>query len=264
MEGWIKDHRRELNSDIWSMPPIYHRVWQYIKYMANHEDNTIPMRDGSKLDIKKGQHLTSVRTIARKVGWYERGIFKEPNPKTIQSVLDWLEKSNMIYTNKSNRKYTLITVVNWAFYQADDNIKVTESNGVEVTERQQTADINNNDKNDKKKNKTLCHVEIISLLNEKAETNFKPTTKKTKELINARLSEGFTFEDLKTVVEYCCREWKGKTFNNGQPGDNYLRPSTLFNNKFEDRLNLAKKGSSNKKAKTNKFVDFENLEGENE
>ncbi|MEK4132018.1 hypothetical protein NYE67_20600 [Solibacillus sp. FSL W8-0474] len=149
MQGWIKDFRQELDSDIWAMPPIYHRVWQYIKYMANHNDNTIPMRDGSKLEIKRGQHLTSVRTIAGKVGWYERGIYKEPNPKTIQSVLDWLEQSNMIYTDKSNRKYTLITVVNWDIYQGDDIVKVTESNSGEVTKKKQSADINKNEKNEK-------------------------------------------------------------------------------------------------------------------
>jgi DnaD/phage-associated family protein len=147
MKGWIKDHRQELESDIWAMPPLYHRVWQYIKYMANHEDNEIPMRDGSKMLIEKGQHLTSVRTIAQKVGWYERGIFKEPNPKTVQEVLNWLVKSNMIYTDKSNRKYTLVTVVNWGIYQGSEVDKVTESNNAEVTKKKQSMDINKNEEN---------------------------------------------------------------------------------------------------------------------
>lgn len=147
MKGYVKDYRKELNSDIWSMPPLYHRVWQYLKYMVNHKANKIPMNDGSFLNIKPGQHLTSIRNIAREVGWYERGIFKSPNPKTISSILDWLEKQSMIKIDRGegNRQYTLITLINWESYQSNDD----ESNS-EVTVSKQSADINKNDKNDKK------------------------------------------------------------------------------------------------------------------
>lgn len=148
MQGYIKDYRQELDSDIWAMPPLYHRIWQYLKYMANHKDNSIPMRDGSKILIKEGQHLTSIRQIAKNVAWYERGIEKIPNPKTVKEVLSWLESSNMILTDKSNRKYTLITIVNYGFYQGNDTDKVTESNTLKVTVSKQTTDINKNDKKD--------------------------------------------------------------------------------------------------------------------
>src|SRR5690606_30303915 len=69
--GWIKDYRQELNSDIWMMPPLYHRVWQWLKYQVNHEDQFIPLRNGSKVKVSKGQHMTSIRQIAQGVGWYE-------------------------------------------------------------------------------------------------------------------------------------------------------------------------------------------------
>jgi hypothetical protein len=125
MQGYIKDHRKELSSDIWLMPPLYHRVWQWLKYQVNHNDAEIPMSDGTKLRIRKGQHLTSVRKIARGIGWYERGIWEEPNPKTIDSVLKWLKNNNMITISKGrgNRQYTLITILNWEVYQ------VTEEQG---------------------------------------------------------------------------------------------------------------------------------------
>jgi predicted RNA-binding protein with RPS1 domain len=122
MQGYIKDHRKELNSDIWLMPPLYHRVWQWLKYRANHNDALIPMSDGTKLGIKKGQHLTSVRKIARGVGYYTNGLWEEPNPKTIQNILKWLVKNNMITIQNGNkdRQYTLITILNWESYQADE------------------------------------------------------------------------------------------------------------------------------------------------
>lgn len=147
LQGWIKDYRKELNSDIWMMPPLYHRVWQYLKYMANHEDKEIPLRDGSKFLIKKGQHLTSIRQIAQGVGWNEGRKWREPNPKTISSILKWLESQNMISINrgKGNRQYTLITIVNWEIYQHSERVRVTVNGEV----GKQSVDINKNDKNEK-------------------------------------------------------------------------------------------------------------------
>ncbi|MER2111138.1 MAG: phage replisome organizer N-terminal domain-containing protein [Solibacillus isronensis] len=82
--------------------------------------------------------------------------------------------------------------------------------------------------------------EIIDFLNQKADTNFRHSANKNRDLIKARFNEGFTLDDFKTVIEYCCKEWKGVTFTNGKLGDEYLQPSTLFNNKFDERLNKAK------------------------
>ncbi|MGG3480610.1 hypothetical protein ABES21_24345 [Peribacillus frigoritolerans] len=146
MQGYIKDFRKELDSSIWMMPPLYHRVWQYLKYQANHQDKKIPMKDGTFLTIRVGQHLTSVRTIAHNVGWYEGAVYKEPNPKTISSILAWLEKQSMIKINrgKGNRQYTLISLINWDLYQ----VKELEGNS-EGTVKKQLMDINKNEKNDK-------------------------------------------------------------------------------------------------------------------
>lgn len=128
MQGYIKDHRKELNSDIWQMPPLYHRVWQWLKYQVNHNDVEIPMADGTKLMIRKGQHLTSVRKIARGVGYYQKGVWEEPNPKSINHILSWMVKSNMITISrgKDNRQYTLITVLNWDTYQMLEEQKPEE------------------------------------------------------------------------------------------------------------------------------------------
>lgn len=157
--GWIKNYRKELKSDVWAMPPIYARVWQLLKLSVNFEEKKVPMRDGSFMVIKPGQHLTSVRTIANSVGWYERGLWKEPNPKTIQDVLEWLEKQNMITLDhgKGNRKFTLITLVNWDIYQRENDCEETETvdqGNNEESDNEQMMDINNkynNANNDKEK-----------------------------------------------------------------------------------------------------------------
>lgn len=73
--------------------------------------------------------------------------------------------------------------------------------------------------------------EIISYLNEKADTHYKSNNKQTRKHINARLNEGFTVNDFKTVIDKKCNEWLGTEY------EKYLRPDTLFAGKFESYLN---------------------------
>ncbi|MDQ0150063.1 conserved phage C-terminal domain-containing protein [Eubacterium multiforme] len=74
--------------------------------------------------------------------------------------------------------------------------------------------------------------EIIEYLNLKANTRYKANSKKTKGLINARLKEKYTVEDFKIVIDKKVNEW----INNPKMSK-YLRPETLFGNKFEGYLN---------------------------
>lgn len=74
-------------------------------------------------------------------------------------------------------------------------------------------------------------TEIINYLNEKAGTGYRAGTEDTRKHIRARLSEGFTVEDFKTVIDKKVKEWKGTKM------EEYLRPMTLFSTKFESYLN---------------------------
>lgn len=79
--------------------------------------------------------------------------------------------------------------------------------------------------------------EIVDYLNEKISSHYSYKTQKTKLHINARLNEGFTLNDFKTVIDKKVSEWQGTEF------EKYLRPETLFGTKFENYLlsNTAKK-----------------------
>ena len=75
-------------------------------------------------------------------------------------------------------------------------------------------------------------AEIVNYLNLKANTKYKSSSNKTKDLIKARFNEGFNFEDFKIVIDKKTTEWlKDKKMSI------YLRPETLFSNKFEGYLN---------------------------
>ena len=75
------------------------------------------------------------------------------------------------------------------------------------------------------------YTRICSRLNEKAGTNYRPTSKATQRHINARLAEGFTVDDFLKVIDVKCAEWAGTDMGK------YLRPETLFGSKFENYLN---------------------------
>lgn len=76
------------------------------------------------------------------------------------------------------------------------------------------------------------YVEIVDYLNAKAGTRYKASTSSTRKHIKARLDEGFTINDFKTVIDKKCSEWLSNS-----KMEQYLRPETLFGTKFEGYLN---------------------------
>lgn len=73
---------------------------------------------------------------------------------------------------------------------------------------------------------------IVEYLNEKLDAHYKPNGKKIKDLVRARMNEGYTVEDFKTVIDK-----KFKSWGNDAKMSLYLRPSTLFGTRFGEYLN---------------------------
>lgn len=121
------------------------------------------------------------------------------------------------------------------------NIEVTKSN-------------DNKEKDKEEEKDKEIYKEIISYLNTKLNSNYKHTTKSTKDSIKARLNEGYNFEDFKTVIDKQYSKWINTDM------EQYLRPITLFSNKFESYLNAPeKKGVSNgntKRTDGSEFAEF--------
>lgn len=83
----------------------------------------------------------------------------------------------------------------------------------------------------KEREDNIPYSEIINILNSICETKFKASSDKTKTLIKARIHEGFTVDDFKTVITKKHKEWYNTEWAK------YLRPETLFGTKFESYLN---------------------------
>lgn len=123
------------------------------------------------------------------------------------------------------------------------------------------ADFNNSQESNTYKNTSKktenkdIYIAILSRLNERAGTAYRPSSKATQGHINARLAEGYTVEDFFSVIDKKCAEWKGGEM------EKYLRPETLFGSKFENYLNApaTQKRGANGIAVNNQPSDLDGL-----
>jgi uncharacterized phage protein (TIGR02220 family) len=107
------------------------------------------------------------------------------------------------------------------------------------------------------KKQNIPYKEIVKYLNSRTGSQYKSTTNKTQKLIKARWNEGFRLEDFETVIDKKCVEWMGD-----EEMEKYLRPPTLFSNKFESYLNqlsVANGKNNSKMSKVQKL--YEEAEG---
>lgn len=90
---------------------------------------------------------------------------------------------------------------------------------------------NNNILNNKILNNNNIYTMVIDYLNQKTNQNYRHNSQKTKKFINARINEGYSIDDFKKVIDNKVNDWLNTDMAK------YLRPETLFGNKFENYLN---------------------------
>ncbi len=93
-------------------------------------------------------------------------------------------------------------------------------------------------------------------MNKKTGKNFKSDSSKTRKLIDARFNEGYTIEDFRKVIDTKVAQWKGDPKMDG-----YLRPETLFSNKFEGYLNekIIEDSKEDKKKASNGMTGYQDM-----
>lgn len=182
------------------------------------------------------------------------------NVNVIRMALKTFERFGMIEIIDN-----VVTIPNWEKHQNIDKLSdIREYNRLaQQRSRAKRKQLSEQSVNDMSMTSQPCHdidkeedkdkdiyiniyIEVVNYLNEKANTKYRHTTPKTRSTIKARLKEGFTVNDFKTVIDKKCAEWLGTEF------EQYLRPETLFGTKFESYLNA--KIVENKAAAKN-FID---------
>ena len=106
-------------------------------------------------------------------------------------------------------------------------------------------DTNNKDNN--------IYSAVINYLNEKTNRTgrekYNSNSKEIRKYIKARQNEGYILEDFKQVIDNMTVAWIGTEW------EQYLRPRTLFGNKFEDYLRWKNNRNTSKNtANSNDFI----------
>lgn len=115
--GWIKTYRQIQEHWIWTSREPYdmRSAWQYLLMNANFSDNKVLMNNGELITVKRGQILVSVRNLSEKWKW---------SVSKTSKFLKRLEEDKMVQ-RLSNKSGTLLTIVNYGFYQDGEYTKDT-------------------------------------------------------------------------------------------------------------------------------------------
>jgi len=206
--------------------------------------------------LLEATHKPYKKLIGNNIEFLERGqfVFGRKKYSQILNIKEWkIQKATELFVQdemikiiKRTNKYTIYEVVNYSLYQQQNQQEeMPEITGLEQSKQQQHHQQNNSKASTEQqqsntlqeyKNIRNIYIAVIDYLNNKANKNFRPTTKKTQSLINARIKEGFTLDDFKKVIDTKCSQWLGTEM------EKYLRPETLFGTKFEGYLNEGPKG----------------------
>ena len=204
-------------------------LYRYSNFNTNITGYTVGQLVASS-DKVLGLTTQKVRTILKnleKKGYIE---FLTSGSKGKESTLKITIKQQLFNNNVTNKSEQLQQVEGGKQQQSNNNVTTLSK---------------------KKENNNNIYSLVIDYLNKKASTNYRSTTKNTQSFINARVSEGYTVEDFKKVIDSKSKEWLNTDF------EKYLRPTTLFGTNFETYLNDANNktpiavGAENKNIKVN-------------
>lgn len=149
------------------------------------------------------------------------------------------------YASLNTIQETLIPIQETLINNIDNNIDNTNIinniciNNVEnenESKKEELKLIDNDNINKEKENKEEKILNenikcIIDYLNESISSKYKYNNKTTIKLIKARFKDGYKLDDFYDVIDKKVKDW----FNSEM--QKYLRPETLFGNKFENYLN---------------------------
>ena len=141
----------------------------------------------------------------------------------------YLEERSLLTTG-SNGKYEISSILEPTCFQnsstSEPQYSIEESSKDKVVSKAGNPPVSSN---------RICDS-AVQLLNDLSGSCFRPTTKATQKLIAARMKDGYTLEDIETVIRHQNSLWGRDTKMR-----KYLRPATLFGNKFESYLSDARR-----------------------
>lgn len=142
MTGWIKLHRKLLDSPIFQNEKLF-KVFAYCLMKASHKEHT-QLVGRRVVHLQKGQFVFGRKRASEELRLKE---------STVRDYVKLLEKLGTIDI-KSDNKFSVITVVNWAIYQNEEENSDSKNDNKSTTNQHQINTNKNvknveNDKNEK-------------------------------------------------------------------------------------------------------------------
>lgn len=211
--GYILKPRCIKESAIQAAPPAIREMFDWLVMECNHKEKKV-----DSTIIKRGQCIRRYKDIQEglhwKVGWRKMQYSKN----TCETAMRWLKNNTMIHTKKTTRGI-LITILNYEHYQNPKNYETYHETSTRHTRNIQTpATINNNDNN--VNNERHKHISIVNDFFDYYNCKLKSVgwvkrtlvlTHSRKRLIESRLREGKTLDDLKLCADNFIKDpWENR------------------------------------------------------
>jgi len=230
-EGFVNIHRKILEWEWYDDIPVY-RLFLHLIFTANWTPGK-----WHGINILPGQIITSREKLAKETKLSEQ---------QVRTALQKLETTEEI-TIKTTNRFTLITIVNYEFYQRDKGkatSKITNNqptNNQQITNNQPQYNNNNKYNKDNKENNISVDDNLIQYY----ETYIGTLNSTTFTTIQSYIEDGMTEELIKQAIDVAV--------NAGVRKWNYIKK--VLNNWYEANIKTIedlKREESNYKNKNNK------------
>ena len=201
-------------NDLRKMGGIYYKIWFPI-ILQFHKEETVVIKLTVPLDISKSNYY---RIINYGISIFPKYVKKYSLSKNYSQIILSINEESSVYDipKKSNFKEPKKEVIQAEPIQAEPIVEKPKAPRKKDTQTSYPNEV---------------YEEIVTFLNEATGKNYKNNSVINRKFITQRLNDGFTIEDFKQVIIVKSKNWLGTKM------EQFLRPETLFSNKFEAYLN---------------------------
>jgi uncharacterized phage protein (TIGR02220 family) len=201
-------------NDLRKMGSIYYQIWFPI-ILQFHKEETVIIKLNVPLDIPKSTYYRVINYGVTVFPNYVKLYSLSKNySELILSIND--EPYTEYLSNRNSVKEAITEVVQAKPLQAEIISEKPKAPRKKANETSYPNEV---------------YEEIVNFLNEATGKNYKTNSVINRKFITQRLNDGFTIDDFKQVIIVKSTNWLGGKM------EQFLRPETLFSNKFEAYLN---------------------------
>lgn len=212
----------------------------------------LSLPDDWNINLKELMQRATDGEASFRSGWKElsdTGYVKRKPVRDKQRIRYW---ETIVYESVDTKRTSLLVDFQDVENLNVDNQDVENHNLLSTDSTKYLKELSTNKDHSPTKVEQIPYKKIIDYLNEQTGRKYSHSANKNQDLIRARWNEGFRLEDFKRVIDNKVVDAKNP---NHLFKEAYLRPATLFSNKFDGYLNEGVKVNKNSTPKPNNYID---------